>query len=110
MITTKPETSFAYACANMNVITPPAEVPTRKYWSTCDAFRAATQAGVGGQREVVFDLSELAFIDSTGIRAILEFAIAAPDKAVVLQSPRPSVRKVIQLTGVEGRAGIRIEA
>ena len=31
LITTKPETSFAYACANMKVITPPAEVPTRKY-------------------------------------------------------------------------------
>src|SRR5215210_3025324 len=31
LITTKPATSFAYACANMKVITPPAEVPTRKY-------------------------------------------------------------------------------
>jgi anti-anti-sigma factor len=73
------------------------------------AFEQATRAAVDGQREIVLDLRELRFIDSSGIRAIVSLAIALDGKGVVLRGPQPSVRKVIRLTGVEGQNGIRIE-
>jgi anti-anti-sigma factor len=73
------------------------------------AFEEATRAAVDGQREIVLDLKELRFIDSSGIRAILNLATALDGKGVVLRGPQPSVRKLIRLTGVEGHSGIRTE-
>ena len=73
------------------------------------AFEEATRAAADGQREIVLDLRELRFIDSSGIRAIVTLATALNGKGVVLRAAQPSVRKVIRLTGVEGQNGIRIE-
>jgi anti-anti-sigma factor len=77
--------------------------------ASVDTFEAAVAPCAAGRREVIFDLSDLEFLDSSGIRAIVEFALARPDKGVVLKGARPNVRKVIELTGIEGRSGIRTE-
>ena len=74
-----------------------------------EAFRAAAHVALHGQREVIIDMTRLRFVDSSGIRAILDLATAAPDTGIVLRAPQPNVRKVISLTGIEGHAGIRIE-
>jgi anti-anti-sigma factor len=74
-----------------------------------EAFRTAVEAGVNGQRELIFELSALQFIDSSGIRSILELAMSTDGKAIVLKGARPAVRKVIELTGIDGREGIRTE-
>ena len=69
------------------------------------AFRSASN----GSSEVVVDLSELQFIDSTGIRAFVTIAQEASPRSVVLRSPRRAVRKVIGLTRLEDAAGVRVD-
>lgn len=73
-----------------------------------DECQATVDAVLDAQREVVLDLSELTFLDSTGIRAFLIVA-GKVGGGVVLRKPTPSVRRVLDLTGIEGRLGIRID-
>lgn len=68
-------------------------------------FRSASNHG----SEVILDLSGLEFIDSTGICAFVTIANEASPRGVVLRSPRPPVRKVIDLMRVEGAAGVRVD-
>jgi len=73
-----------------------------------DEFQAAVDAVLDAQGELVLDLSELTFLDSTGIRAFLIVANTV-EGGVVLRKPTPSVRRVLDLVGIEGRRGIRID-
>jgi anti-anti-sigma factor len=73
-----------------------------------DAFQAAVDAALDTQRDLVLDLSELTFLDSTGIRAFLDVADQVGG-GVILRRPTQSVRKVLGLVGIEGHQGIRIE-
>jgi anti-anti-sigma factor len=73
-----------------------------------DAVRAAASAAMDGQRRFVVDLSELTFMDSSGIRAIVAIA-RTTSKGIVLRNPPDRVRKLIGMTGVEGRDGIAVE-
>ena len=73
-----------------------------------DAFQAAVDGALQTQRELVLDLSELTFLDSTGIRAILVLA-GQVSGGVVIRRPRPPVRRVLDLVRVDGHRGIRIE-
>lgn len=55
-----------------------------------DAFQAAVDAALDAKRELVLDLSELSFLDSTGIRAILAVAgRSAAGSSSAAQSHRP---------------------
>jgi anti-anti-sigma factor len=49
---------------------------------------------------IVFDLSELRFMDSSGLRIFL--AIADQIAEVELLDPSPIIRRVIELTGTSG--------
>ena len=69
------------------------------------AFRSGSNDGP----EVILDLSELEFIDSTGIRAFVTIAKEASPRGVVLRSPRRAVRMVINLTRVEDAAAVRVD-
>ena len=71
-------------------------------------FASVATSAMDGQRELVLDLSGLEFLDSAGIRAILETA-SSTDRGLVLRSPRNNVRKVLGITGIAGRDGIRVE-
>jgi anti-anti-sigma factor len=51
-------------------------------------------------REVVFDLAELAFIDSSGLAVLVK--TAGSGKPVRLRRPSPLVREVISVTGLHG--------
>jgi anti-anti-sigma factor len=73
-----------------------------------DVFQAVVDAVLDAQRELVLDLTELTFLDSTGIRAILVVA-GRVDGGIVLRGPKPPVRRVLDLVGIEGHKGIRIE-
>jgi anti-sigma B factor antagonist len=68
------------------------------------AFRSASDDA----SEVILDLSELEFIDSTGIRAFVTIAREVSPRGVVLRSPRRAVRKVIDLTRLEDAGGVRV--
>lgn len=73
-----------------------------------DEFQAAVDAALDTQRELVLDPSELTFLDSTGIRAFLVVANTV-EGGVILRKPTPSVRRVLDLVGIEARWGIRID-
>jgi anti-sigma B factor antagonist len=73
-----------------------------------DAFQAAVDAVLDAQRELVLDLSELTFLDSTGIRAFLVVA-GQVRGGVILRRPTQTVRRVLDLVGIDGHLGIRIE-
>lgn len=54
-----------------------------------------------------FDLSELTFIDSSGLKALI--SAYEVGRTLVFVSPTPVVRKVIELFGYDSLNGIRIE-
>ena len=66
-------------------------------------------AGLEASDSLTIDLSNLSFMDSTGIRAILALAERAGG-SVLLRHPTANVRKVIDLTGIVGRDGIALDA
>jgi anti-anti-sigma factor len=71
-------------------------------------------AGVGDVGEggdVILELGDLAFIDSSGVRALLVLADRLqPDDALILRNPAPAVRRVFDLVALEAtRPAIRIE-
>ena len=71
-------------------------------------------AGIGdvsGAGEVVLELDDLAFIDSSGVRAFLVLADRlAPDDVLVLRNPPPAVQRVFDLVALEStRPAIRID-
>jgi anti-sigma B factor antagonist len=63
---------------------------------------------VDGQPEVVLDLSELTFIDSTGIRALLRLADVKAPARLVLRHPRSNVSEVLRIVRIES-LGIKVE-
>jgi anti-anti-sigma factor len=71
----------------------------------CEDFEAAVRALSGDQlREITIDLAELTFIDSSGIRALLESRRLAEEEGLVLLVRVPEngqVRQVLELTGVD---------
>jgi stage II sporulation protein AA (anti-sigma F factor antagonist) len=50
-----------------------------------------------GDGEVTLDLSELTFIDSTGIHALLDVARSQDGKKLILESPTEPVRRVLEI-------------
>jgi anti-sigma B factor antagonist len=70
--------------------------------STVDAF--STYLGrIAGQRpkRLVIDLSEVAFVDSTGLHAFVLVRKDLPQSCtVVLRSPRRQVQQVFDVTGL----------
>jgi anti-anti-sigma factor len=64
---------------------------------------------VDGSREVVFDLTDLTYLDSQGIKAIVRLAESVCPRGLVLRSPRDNVRRVLDIVKIEDIAGIRVE-
>ena len=77
--------------------------------ATDDCLLTAFRSGSNHGSDVILDLSELEFMGSTGIRAFLTIADEASPRGLVLRSPRPAVRKVIDLTRLEDEARIRVD-
>jgi anti-anti-sigma factor len=74
-----------------------------------DVFMRVACDSVDGQREVVLDLSNVDFLDSSGVHAITTFSSVCK-RGVVLRSPSESIRRIIELVGIDGHNGIRVEA
>jgi anti-sigma B factor antagonist len=60
-----------------------------------------------GTTDLVIDLAQLAFIDSTGLSAILRANRSLERGHLVLREPNPLVRQVLEITGLIG--ALRIE-
>jgi len=54
-----------------------------------------------GAREIVIDLAEVAFIDSSGLRSLLSASRRAGERSgvIVLRSPSAAVRRLLEITG-----------
>jgi anti-anti-sigma factor len=77
--------------------------------SAMDDFLQVAMSAAGIRKETVLDLSGLDFVDSSGLRAILTLARGINGQAVVLRNPTKNVRHVIEISGLEGVCGIRVE-
>ena len=66
---------------------------------------------VSGSGDVILELGDLAFIDSSGVRALLVLADRLqPDGTLILRNAGPAVQRVFDLVALEAtRPGIRIE-
>lgn len=60
-------------------------------------------------RSMILDLTELTFLDSSGVRAFVDLAGAPGCVHVVLAHPSRSVARVLQLIGLEAHPRIDIE-
>lgn len=69
--------------------------------SNVGSVRSALEATVGrGMERIVFDLSELSFMDSSGLAVLL--AMTGRAATVEIRDPQPIIRRVIELTGLSG--------
>jgi anti-anti-sigma factor len=76
--------------------------------ASADGFARDVLARVDGYDELVLDLSELLFVDSTGVRTFLQLAKKVEPKTVVLRNPQPGVAYLLELVRI-GSFGIRVE-
>jgi anti-sigma B factor antagonist len=60
-----------------------------------------------GTTDLIIDLAKLAFIDSTGLSAILRANRKLAKGHLVLRQPTPMVRQVLEITGLTG--ALRVE-
>lgn len=59
--------------------------------------------------DVVLDFSELTFLDSCGIRALLEFAQARHnDGRVVILDPSDAASRVLEIVGIDQHPGMEL--
>lgn len=76
---------------------------------TADDFLEIAEASVDGTREVVLDIADLGFIDSAGVRAILQLAATSCPNGMVLRRPREGVQRVLDIGKIEEVRGIRVQ-
>lgn len=69
---------------------------------------AQLEARLAGHSDTVLDLSELSFIDSTGIHLLVSTAQRAPSEAwaFIVRNPQPAVLRVIKLVGLAEHLGL----
>jgi anti-anti-sigma factor len=77
--------------------------------ASADDFREFAKTVVDPTREVALNIAELAFVDSSGVRAILRLAETACPNGVVLRWPRNNVLRTLEILAVERVPGIRIQ-
>jgi anti-anti-sigma factor len=73
------------------------------------AFRAAVTSNVDPKEEVVIDLTELRFLDSTGVKVTIYLAQRFCERGIVLRNPWPNVGRLLRIVDIEAVQGIRVE-
>jgi anti-sigma B factor antagonist len=71
-------------------------------------FAAAFGEALGSGGPVSVDMRQLRFMDSSGIKVMVEAAKAAPDDCIILHGVNDSVQKVVEITGVEQLPNIHV--
>ena len=77
--------------------------------ASADDFRDFAKTVVDPTREVVLNIVNLTFVDSSGVRAILRLAETACPNGVVLRWPPNNVLRTLEILAVERVPGIRIQ-
>ena len=65
----------------------------------------------GGVAQIVLDLTDVDFIDSTGLRVLLSIRNDAKrnDHALTLLAPGPTARRILEITGTRGLFDWRVD-
>lgn len=70
-----------------------------------DALIERAGASIPTEGNLVLEVDELSFIDSSGVRALVTIAGMLPAGGrLVLRAPMPAVRRVLDLVGIDGTA------
>ena len=78
--------------------------------ATVPELRSAL-AATSGNGQVTLDLSELTFMDSSGLLAIVEYARSANGAApVILANPSEVVARIFEITGMQGHPQLKFES
>lgn len=77
--------------------------------ASADDLRTFIASMADASREVVLDIADLSFMDSSGVKAIVRLAETACPHGIVLKWPRDNVLRALELMEIERVAGIRIE-
>lgn len=59
--------------------------------------------------DLYLDLSGVSFMDSTGLRSLIQVCQARPDHAVVVLNPSAPIKRLFEVTGVDRVDNLRIE-
>lgn len=77
--------------------------------ATAGGLTGLLLAASGGDTPLVLDFSGVSFMDSSGLRALLEGAgLPNGGGPVVVQDPSPQVRRVFEITIPDGVPGLEI--
>ncbi|MEA2556451.1 MAG: hypothetical protein QOI60_1782 [Actinomycetota bacterium] len=77
--------------------------------ASCDRATEALAPLVVDPGDIQLELSDLRFLDSSGIRVIVQTHRALGERgSVVLRSPNPHVMKILEIAGIKD-LGIKIE-
>jgi anti-sigma B factor antagonist/stage II sporulation protein AA (anti-sigma F factor antagonist) len=79
--------------------------------SSGDRLEDGVIAESGTGQAVVLDISDLTFLDTSGLRALFRLA-ARLEGDLVLRNPRSSIRRALWMSGITDRAnlGLRLES
>jgi anti-sigma B factor antagonist len=71
--------------------------------STCDLLKPAADEAVFGHRPLVLDLSGCTFIDSSGLRLVLQIAngLAEDEVPMAIVGGESNIRKMFSLTAID---------
>src|SRR5262245_28360629 len=78
--------------------------------ASADRLREAVSA-VDGRGDVILDMSQLTFVDSSGIHVFIELArnLAGGRSSIILRCPSPIALRTLELVGAAGFVGVKIE-
>jgi anti-anti-sigma factor len=77
--------------------------------ASADDFREFAKTVVDPTGEVVLNIVDLTFVDTSGVRAILRLAESACPNGLVLRWPPNNVLRTLEILVVERVPGIRIQ-
>jgi len=72
--------------------------------STTEMFANVVEPLIAAGGDVVLDMRDVTFVDSTGLRELLSLAEAlGPSCRVTLKRPRRTLVRLLEISGLEGR-------
>jgi stage II sporulation protein AA (anti-sigma F factor antagonist) len=77
--------------------------------STIEVFEQTAERFGEAAGSVTLDLSDVTFVDSMGVGAVVRAALALPGGELVIRGARGNVRRTLVIAGIDGRSGIRLE-
>ena len=71
-------------------------------------FRDFATSAIDPSRRVVLDISELGFVDSSGVRSIVRLAESACPHGLILLHPRENVQRILDILAIEQIQGVSV--